>query len=283
MTFFNKLQAKWGEGKFLCVGLDTDYEKIPLLAQLSTRENSVLEFNKTIIQATADFVCAFKPNIAFYEALGQGGFLVLRETVKYIREIDPALPVILDCKRGDIGNTNAGYITAAFDILNADAVTVSPYLGQEAMRPFLDRKDKGIFVLCRTSNSGAGEFQDLMVDNGTTGKASVPLYQVVAQQVARRWNMFANCGLVVGATYPEQLADVRKLVGDMPILIPGVGAQGGDLKKSVLAGLNSRKQGIIINASREVLYASSEGDYAAAARKVALTRSDEIRAILKTV
>ena len=226
------LQEKWAENKFVCVGLD----------------QSSYEANKKIIDATYDLVCAYKPNSAFYEAEGVEGLKALKKTVDYIRQKDLQIPIILDAKRGDIGNTNEGYVKAIFDDLGFDGVTVSPYLGEESLRPFLERKDRGIIVLAKTSNPGAGEFQDLKVG----GK---PLYQIVAEHVAL-WNKNGNCGVVVGATYPKELATVRQIIGDnLPILIPGIGAQGGDLETTVKAGQDSRGQGIIINSSRGIIFA----------------------------
>ncbi|MDD5147471.1 MAG: orotidine-5'-phosphate decarboxylase [Candidatus Daviesbacteria bacterium] len=233
-TFLDKLKAGWSEGKFVCVGLD----------------NADLQFNKTIIDQTFNLVVAYKPNIAFYEAAGTNGLQALKETIDYIKEKSPDIPVILDAKRGDIGNTNEAYTKAIFDNLQVDAVTVHPYLGKASLEPFLKRVDKGIFVLLRTSNPGAGEFQDLEV-----GSAKVPLYQIVAEHVAKDWNTNKNCGLVVGATYPEELKKVREIVDDMPILVPGIGAQGGDLKAVLENGLDSNNQGLIISLSRSIIYA----------------------------
>lgn len=224
-TFLDKLTAKWDEGKFVCVGLD----------------KGDFEFDKNIIDQTSDLICAYKPNAAFYKEAN------LQKTVSYIKSAYPDIPIILDAKRGDIGNTNEAYAKAIFDDLGVDAVTVSPYLGKESLQPFLDRADKGIIVLVKTSNPGAGEFQDLVVE----GK---PLYQVVAEHV-KEWNSNNNCAVVVGATYPEELKKVRGLVGDMPILIPGIGTQGGDLESTLKNGLNSKKQGLIINSSRGIIFA----------------------------
>ncbi|OGG41015.1 orotidine 5'-phosphate decarboxylase [Candidatus Kaiserbacteria bacterium GWA2_50_9] len=236
--------------------------------------NTVVAFNKANVEATQDIVCAYKPNFAFYIAHGDEGVAALNRTIVDIHIIAPDVPVILDCKDGDIGNTNAGYVKMAFDYCQADAITVSPYLGGEALQPFLDCKDKGIFVLCRTSNPGAGEFQDLristgpvMVDNDPPYR---PLYQIVAQNVAANWNKNGNCALVVGATYPDELRQVRELVGDMPILIPAVGAQGGDVEKAVKAGKNSQGQGMIFNSSRGIIFASNGPDFAEAARRETL-------------
>ena len=224
-NFIDKLAAKWKEGKFVCVGLD----------------KGEFEFDKKIIDQTHDLVCAYKPNAAFYK---EGS---LYKTVNYIKKNHPDIAIILDAKRGDIGNTNEAYVKAIFDDLKVDAVTVHPYLGKESLQPFLDKKDKGIFVLVKTSNPGAGEFQDLEVD----GK---PLYQVIAEHV-KAWNTNGNCALVVGATYPKELKMVREIVGDMPILVPGIGTQRGDLEKTLNYGLNSKKQGLIISSSRGIIFA----------------------------
>lgn len=231
-SFLNKLTAKWDENKFVCIGLD----------------KGDFEFDKTIIDQTYDLVCAYKPQSAFYEAGGAAGWKALKKTVQYIHEKSSDIPVILDAKRADIGSTNEAYVKAIFDDLGFDAVTIHPYLGKEAMEPFLQRADKGIIVLVKTSNPGAGEFQDLEID----GK---PLYQVVAEHVVSDWNKNGNCAVVVGATYPEELKIVRGIVGDMPILIPGIGAQGGDLENTIKNGLNSQKQGLIISSSRGIIFA----------------------------
>ncbi|MCR4306045.1 MAG: orotidine-5'-phosphate decarboxylase [Candidatus Daviesbacteria bacterium] len=231
-TFLDKLTAKWDENKFVCVGLD----------------KGNFEFDQNIIDQTFDLVCAYKPQSAFYEAEGTTGLEALKKTVQYVREKDPSIPIILDAKRADIGSTNEAYVKAIFDDLGVDAVTVHPYLGKEAIEPFLQRAEKGIIVLVRTSNPGAGEFQDLQVN----GK---PLYQVVAEHVANDWNANGNCAVVVGATYPEEIKIVREIIGDMPILVPGIGAQGGDLESTLKNGLNSKKQGLIISSSRGIIFA----------------------------
>lgn len=268
-NFRNLLEAQWSLGKFLCVGLDSDLEKIPQAARANGTGESIVNFNRAIIDATKDIVCAYKPNSAFYEAHGDEGWSALRETIQYIHEQAPEVPVILDAKRGDIGNTNEGYVISAFDYLHADAITVQPYPGREALQPFLDRKDKGIIVLCRMSNPGAGEFQDLQID-GT------PLYKIVAEHVAKEWNSNGNCALVVGATFPDELKEVREIIGDMPILIPGVGVQGGDIGKTVAAGRDSRGAGIIISVSRAIIFASDGEDFARAARAKAQELHDAI-------
>lgn len=283
MSFMELLQAKWDEGKFVCVGLDPDYSKIPqhikdmypltkdddaeaiTIAKVAAIEIFLFE----IIDLTANFVCAYKPNAAFFERYGWQGVQLLEKVIDYIKSYCEDVPVILDAKRGDIGNTNDGYVEAAFDVMGADAITVHPYMGQESLKPFLDRADKGVIVLCRTSNSGAGEFQ-----NEDLGNAA--LYEQVAINVAKSWNKNGNCAVVVGATAPEELASVRKLVGDIPILIPGVGAQGGKIEDVVPVGVNSRSQGILINLSRNVLYASPGEDYAMAARLIVEQSNDAI-------
>ena len=257
----------------LCVGLDPDIGKIPASVQGSGPREKIVAFNRAIIDATADLVCAYKPNSAFFEAHGDEGFAALRETIFYIREKAPDVPVILDAKRGDIGNTNDGYAEAVFEYLSVDAVTMHPYLGKDALQSMLAREDKGIFVLCRTSNKGAGEFQDLKIDGE-------PLYKVVAKHVAEEWNAKDNCGLVVGATYPEEMRLVREIAPDLPILIPGVGAQNGDLAASVAAGKDARGSGIIMAVARSIIFASKAHDFAEAARAKAAEIDGEIRKAL---
>jgi len=278
--FVKKLEVNWTKGNFVCVGLDTDYAQMPETAKRSkSPSDDVFHFNAEIIDATADLVCAYKPNVAFYEASGNEGMKALRESIKYIKDSYPDIPVILDAKRGDIGNTNMGYVQATFDKseLDADAITVHPYLGKEAMKPFLERADKGVIVLVRTSNPGAGEFQDLPV-----GQKQEPLYQAIARNVAQSWNTNGNCGVVVGATYPDELAEVRTIIGDMPILIPGIGAQGGDIEATVRAGKNSNARGIILSSSRGIIYASKNADYTQAARKATVTLHDLVNLSLTT-
>lgn len=254
-SFLSKLTVKWKEEKFVCVGLDSDYSKIPPAFKKDSIEEAIFEFNKSIIDVTGDLVSSFKFQSSFYEAYGVDGLKALKRTVEYINEKYPDLPLILDAKRGDIGNTNEGYTKAIFDDLGFDAVTINPYLGKEALTPFLERKDKGIIVLVKTSNPGAGEFQDLQVE----GK---PLYQVVAEHVAKDWNGSGNCAVVVGATYPEELKKVREIIGDMPILIPGIGTQGGDLEETVKSGINSQGQGIIIHSARAIIFSDNPGEAA---------------------
>jgi orotidine-5'-phosphate decarboxylase len=256
-------QSAQKNNSLLCVGLDPDLAKLPT-------GHDQLSFNKAIIDATHDVVCCYKPNSAFYEAAGAEGIQALKETCEYIRENYPDIPIILDAKRADIGNTNIGYMQFCYDYLDADAVTLQPYMGGEAIQPFLDREDKGVVVLCRTSNAGSAEFQDLQVDKK-------PLYQVVAQKVADEWNKNNNCMLVVGATYPDEITKVRSIVGDdMWFLIPGVGAQGGDVEATVTAAANNEKNGFVINSSRGIIFASSDADFAEVARKKAIELKDEI-------
>lgn len=275
-SFFDLLGTRWSKGYFLCIGLDTDYEQLPEGIPRDSIAGALLEFNRRIIEATAGFCCAFKPNTAFYEGYGLEGIEALIKTTKFIREHYPDLPVILDAKRADIGNTNLGYLKAAFEVFQAHAVTVHPYLGKEALQPFLNDRSKGIFVLCHTSNPGAGEFQELKV-NGEE------LYKVVAGKISRDWNINQNCGLVMGATYPKQLAEVRQIAGEIPFLIPGIGAQGGDLPETIRNGLNSQGAGIIINASRSIIYASKGREFDRAAGAEAARLDREIRNIIAQV
>lgn len=215
----------------LCVGLDSDRG---------------FAFNKQIIDSTHAFVAAYKPNAAFYE--GAQGMSELARTMDYLHTTHPDIFTILDAKRGDIGNTNDAYVRVIFDELGFDAVTLHPYMGHESLLPFLDRRDKVSIILCRTSNPGAGELQDLPVD-GT------PLYQVLAKKVSMEWNKNENCMLVVGATAPEEMRVIRSIVGDITFLVPGIGAQGGDVQAVVTAGINSQKRGLIINSSRGIIFA----------------------------
>jgi len=271
-TFLAMLEQRWQQGNFVCVGLDSEYSRLPATVRNArSHEGALFTFGRAIVDATHDLVCAYKPNSAFYEAQGDEGLHALTKIVHYIKDTYPAIPVILDAKRADIGSTNQGYVTSAYDLLGVDAITVHPYLGKEALAPFLERKEKGIIVLVKTSNPGSGEFQDLSV-----GEAQEPLYQVIARNVARYWNTNGNCAVVVGATYLAELQRVRSLVGDLPILIPGIGAQGGDVAATVRAGKDSRGWGIIVNSSRSIIYASNEQDFAQAARKATIELNAEI-------
>jgi orotidine-5'-phosphate decarboxylase len=250
MSFNNQLnEAIDKNNSLVCVGLDPVLEKLP--EEFRAKEKPFFEFNKSIIDATHDLVCAFKPNSAFYEALGAEGIGQLKETCDYIKQNYPGVPIILDAKRGDIGSTNNGYVQFAFDYLGCDAITLHPYMGQDSLQPFLDRSDKGCIVLCQTSNEGAGEFQSLE----TSGEK---LYQTVAKAVAKKWNKNGNCLLVVGATYPQELSEVRQIVGgELVLLVPGIGAQDGSVEATLKAGLNDKGRGLIINSSRAIIYAEN--------------------------
>jgi orotidine-5'-phosphate decarboxylase len=274
-NIFSLLQPKWEARKFICVGLDTSHALIPeFIRKNKSVQDAIVFFNKKIIDATAQYVCAFKINSAFYEERGDRGARCIEETISYIMNHYPSVPVILDYKRGDIGNTNKGYAMSAFENLNADAVTVSPYLGSGAMEPFLNYKSKGIIILCRTSNPGAGEeLQDLSLQ---TNEGSPRVFEHIAKNVRDLWNYNNNCMVVVGATALEQLASVRKIVGDMPILVPGVGKQGGSLKGVLINGLDSKKGGLIINSSRDVIYASDQQDFNKAAYEVVKKMNAEV-------
>jgi orotidine-5'-phosphate decarboxylase len=263
MNFIDKLNTAVKKNRSLvCVGLDTSPELIP-------SGMTVLEFNKAIIDATADLVCAYKPNLAFYEAQGKKGFDTLHKTVQHVPQ---DIVVIGDAKRGDIGSTSVCYAKALFDEMGFDAVTVSPFLGYDSLEPFLKYEEKGVIIICRTSNKGAADFQSLLCR--FEGKER-PLYEIVAMK-ASWWNTNHNIGLVVGATYPEELKNIRQAHPDMPILIPGVGAQGGELELSVRFGIDANKRGIIINSSRGIIYAGKGVDFADAARKATQTLRDEI-------
>lgn len=269
MTFLEKLDAAvTRNNSLLCVGIDPSDSKLP--AAVASGKTPYFDFAKAVIDATADLVCAFKPNSAFFEARGADGIRELKLTCDYIRQNYSHLPIILDFKRGDTESTNQPYASFAFDYLQVDAITVQPYMGREALQPYLDRQDKGIIVLCRTSNPGAGELQDLEADGQK-------LYMKVAGLVADSWNAAGNCLLVVGATYPQELAQIRQLVGDgMVFLVPGFGAQGGDAEATVKAGITAAGRGLIINSSRGILYASSGDDFAEAAAAAAREARDEI-------
>lgn len=253
MNFLQKLKTTIKQNNsLLCIGLDTDTSKIPKLFLM--RSNPAFEFNKNVIDSTADLVSCYKINIAFYAADGIKGLETLIQTIRYIHERYAGMPVILDAKRADIGNTSQEYVKEVFDVIGADAVTVNPYLGLDSLEPFLKRKDKGIIILCRTSNKGASDFQDLKVEGE-------PLYIRVAQKVVE-WNkQYGNCLLVVGATWPEELKRIREVAKDMFFLVPGIGAQDGDLEKVLKFGLTEEKSGLapiksglIIHSSRAIIY-----------------------------
>lgn len=257
MDFVAKLRSAWAENHSLvCVGLDPDMSRLP--EHLLKLEHPIFEFNRAIVEATADLVCAYKPQMAYYAAAAAEAELQM--TIQYIHTHHPAIPVILDAKRGDVGSTARMYAREVFDRYEADAATVNPYLGLDALEPFLERPDKGVAVLCRTSNPGARDLQDLLVEGR-------PLYQVVAAKASQEWNGNGNVLLVVGATYPRELGEIRAIVGDMPLLVPGVGAQGGDVRAAVIAGKTAQGAGMIISSSRGILYASRETDFQEAARR----------------
>jgi orotidine-5'-phosphate decarboxylase len=266
MDFKTTLQAAWARNdSLLCVGLDPDPAKFP--AALNGRSGAILEFCKSIADATADLACAFKPQIAYFAANRAED--QLEALIRHIHEKHPGIPVILDAKRGDIGATAEQYAREAFERYGADALTVNPYMGFDSIEPYLAWKERGVVILCRTSNAGGSDLQFLE----TQGRK---LYQHVAELVATKWNAGGQCALVVGATFPAELAEVRRLVGRMPLLVPGIGAQGGDIEATVSAGRTASGTGLMINSSRAILYAGKDEDYAAAARKVALETRDAI-------
>jgi orotidine-5'-phosphate decarboxylase len=267
-SFIEKVRlASENVRSFLCVGLDPNPQLMPI--------TDVFEFNRAIIDATIDIVCAYKPNMAFYEALGLQGMNSLVRTVEYIKQKGAHTLIIGDGKRGDIGSSMAAYYTAMYESWGFDAITVAPYMGKDSILP-IPGNGKGVFVLCRTSNPGAQDFQDLSV---TISGKSLPLYQHVALKCSE-WNIDQNIGLVVGATYPDELKQTRMLCPHMPILIPGVGTQGGDLPSAIRWGCDQNGRNIIVNSSRQILYSSTNNDFDISARQEALRINQEIDAIL---
>lgn len=263
MNFTEKLStATERNNSLLCIGLDPDPELMPA-------KIDVFKFNKAIIDATSELVCAYKLNLAFYEALGTSGLDIMKRTVKYVPD---NIPVIGDAKRGDIGNTAKAYAKTIFDNLNFDAATLNPYLGFDSVEPFIEHWDRGVFILCRTSNPGAVDFQNLRLQ---TEHGQFPLFEIVALRAAQ-WNKHGNIGLVVGATYPEELRLIRQNHPDMLLLIPGIGAQGGELASAVRNGVDERGRKAIISSSRQIIYASSEKDFAQAARQAASSLREQI-------
>ncbi len=271
--FIEKLESSWkSQQSLLCVGLDPDISKLP--ASIKENDNPLLEFNRRIIDATADYVCSYKPQIAYYSAIGAES--QLEQTIQYIKTHYPHLPVILDAKRGDIGATAKMYAIEAFERYDADAVTVNPYMGGDTLQPYLNYKDRGVIVLCRTSNPGSGDLQELE----SQGKS---ISHHVAHRAATQWNNNKNVALVVGATYPEEIGTIRGIVGDIPLLIPGIGAQGGDIEAVLKNGLTVTGSGLMINVSRAVINASDQSDFAEAAGTEARKLSETINSLRKAV
>ena len=271
MNFISQLQTAWQDNNsLLCVGLDPAPEKLPLHLRERPIEQAFTEFCIAIIDATAAYACAFKPQIAYFAA--HRAEAALETIIQYSRTHYPHIPVILDAKRGDIGSTAEQYAIEAFERYRADAVTVNPYMGFDSVQPYLAYPDKGVIILCRTSNAGGSDLQFLQVGN-------TPLYQVVAHKVAHEWNTSGQCALVVGATFPNEIKEVREIVGDMPLLIPGIGAQGGDLAATMVAGQTANGTGVMINSSRAIIYASAGEDFAQAATQVARDTQQAINAL----
>ena len=267
-SFRQKLEQACADNQsFVCVGLDPSPERLP--AAVAGAANPVLEFNRRLVDATADLVCCYKPNWAFYGALGPAGWEALQGTLEHIPE---HIPVLLDAKVGDIGSTAERYAVMFFETLGADALTVTPYMGGDAVSPFLAYEDKGVFLVCLTSNAGADDFEKRLMGDR-------PLYERVVEK-AQEWDTAGNCGLVVGATQPEHIADLRRLAPDMPFLIPGIGAQGGDLQAAVSKGADAEGGGFLINSSRGIMYASSGEDFAEAARAATQELRGQINACL---
>jgi orotidine-5'-phosphate decarboxylase len=271
-TFYQQLQSAWAsQGSMLCVGFDPDPKRLP--APLQGKPEGIFEFCREIADATADLVCSFKPQFAYFAS--QRAEAQLEKLIRHLKDKYPHIPVILDSKRGDIGSTADHYALEAFERYGADAITVNPYMGFDTIEPYLKHTGKGVIVLCRTSNPGGSDLQFLNVS-----PSGEPLYLHVAKLAATQWNGSGQIGLVVGATFPEEITKVRAIVGDMPLLIPGIGAQGGDIEATVKAGAVADKPGtgMIINSSRAILYAGSGADFAQAARAVAISTRDALRA-----
>lgn len=268
MTFIEQLSRHWQSGTQVCVGLDPYPSRFP--ARFADDPKPILHFNQAIIDATADLACCFKPQFAHFAA--EAAEDQLKATIAYIKEKYPEVPVILDAKRGDIGSTASMYAREAFEHYQADAVTVNPYMGSDTVLPFADHADKGVILLCRTSNPSAAEFQNLMMEGE-------PLYIHVARRAQEHWNQHGNICLVVGATAPEEMARIRAVAPDLPFLVPGIGAQGGDLEGTVHNGATAPGRGLMINASRSILYASQGDDFAEAARQETLRLKAAINAL----
>lgn len=269
MTFIEQLSRRWQAGTQVCVGLDPFLDQFP--AQFDGDDLAVYHFNRDIVDATADLACCFKPQFAHHAAVAAEA--QLKATIGYIKDVYPDVPVILDSKRGDIGSTASMYAREAFEHYGGDAVTVNPYMGSDTVLPFAEHADKGVIVLCRTSNPSAAEFQNLEIDGE-------PLYIHVARRAQQHWNANGNIGLVVGATAPEEMARIRDVAPDLPFLVPGIGAQGGDLESTVRNGQTAPGKGLMINSSRGILYASRGEDYAEAARAETQSLKDRIQALI---
>jgi orotidine-5'-phosphate decarboxylase len=274
-TFAQQIQSAWdSQGSMLCVGFDPDPQRLP--SSLQGKPEGIFEFCRDIADATADLVCAFKPQFAYFAS--QGAEKQLEKLIVHLKDRYPHIPIILDSKRGDIGSTAEHYAMEAFERYGADAVTVNPYMGFDSIEPYLSYQGKGVIILCRTSNPGGSDIQFLKV-----GESGDPLYLHIAKLAANQWNTSGQISLVVGATFPEEIAKVRSIVGDMPLLIPGIGAQGGDIDATVKAGsiLNKPGTGMLINSSRTILYASPDNSFAEASRAVAMATRDALRAAAK--
>ena len=272
MSFSDKLHARWhASNSMLCVGLDPDPARLP--AELAGQADGIEQFCRQIIDATAEYACAFKPQIAYFASAAAEN--QLQAVMDYLRTNYPDIPVVLDAKRGDIGSTATHYAREAFDRYGADAVTINPYMGTDSIEPYLAWADRGVFVLCRTSNPGGDDFQSLSV-GGTDEPAR--LYEAVARMAQDRWNHDRQVGLVVGATYPTELARIRQLPPAMPLLVPGIGAQGGDVQATVQAGQDADGFGMLINSSRAIIYAGQDARFAAAAAEAARATRDAINA-----
>jgi orotidine-5'-phosphate decarboxylase len=266
MSFIQKLEKIWkANNSMVCVGLDPDINKIPQF--LLDKEFPIFEFNKAIIDATSDLVCAYKPQVAYYA--GQGAEDQLKMTIDYIKEKYPEIPIVFDSKRGDIGSTAQMYAKEVFEIYGADSVTVNPYMGTDTLKPFIEYADKGTIILCRTSNPSGDEVQNLIVEGKT-------IYELIAGYANDKWNYNANILLVVGATYPEELGKIRKICPTIPFLVPGVGAQGGDVKAVIDQGLDENGFGLVINSSRGIIYAGNDENFAEASRKATEKLRNEI-------
>ena len=274
MRYQEKIESAWTSSRsMVCVGLDPQMDRLP--KAIRSGKKPFLAFNQAIIDATLPFACAYKPQFAYYAA--ENRLDELRETMAYLRAKALDQVLILDAKRGDIGSTADQYAREAFEVYGADAVTVNPYMGGDTLIPFSRHADKGVVVLCKTSNPGSSELQDLVLEGGD------PLYLEVARKAAGDWNKNHNLALVVGATYPEQLARIRQAVGTMPLLVPGIGAQGGDLAATLKAGLRPDGWGLMINSSRGIIYASGGDDFADAAGQAARKLNEACLSLQETL